>query len=247
MQPILKIESLGKTYPGGHVALRDVNLEIRRGEILALLGPNGAGKTTLIGIVCGLVNASSGRVTVDGHDIARAPRAARAVIGLVPQELATEAFETVRAAVAFSRGLFGHAPDDARVDASLLLPIIRGGIDADDPRSIATVEAIRAELASDGFMYRFRHDARPLHTAEGAFLLCGFWMALIEHAYGHPVAAAHWFERNRSATGPAALYTEEFDVHQRQLRGNLPQAFVHAGMLECAVTLSRDVGLGGGG
>ena len=105
--------------------------------------------------------------------------------------------------------------------------------------------AIRDELAADGFVYRFRHDDRPLHKAEGAFLLCGFWMALVEHAYGNPVAAAHWFERGRSASGPPALYTEEFDVHQRQLRGNLPQAFVHAGMLECAVTLSRDVRLGG--
>jgi GH15 family glucan-1,4-alpha-glucosidase len=144
-------------------------------------------------------------------------------------------------------GRLQRAPGDERVDASLLLPVIRGGIDADDPRGRATVEAIRMELASDGFVYRFRHDARPLHMAEGAFLLCGFWMALVEHAYGNPVAAAHWFERNRSATGPAALYTEEFDVHQRQLRGNLPQAFVHAGMLECAVRLSRDVRLGAGG
>ena len=143
-------------------------------------------------------------------------------------------------------GRLQRAPGDERVDAALLLPIIRDGLEVDDPRGRATVDAIRAELASDGFVYRFRHDTRPLHMAEGAFLLCGFWMALVEHAYGNPVAAAHWFERNRSATGPAALYTEEFDVHQRQLRGNLPQAFVHAGMLECAVTLSRDVRLGGG-
>jgi GH15 family glucan-1,4-alpha-glucosidase len=105
---------------------------------------------------------------------------------------------------------------------------------------------MQRELAADGYVYRFRHDARPLDQAEGAFLLCGFWMALVEHARGHPVAAAHWFERNRGACGPAALYTEEFDVHQRQLRGNLPQAFVHAGVLECAVTLSPDVQLGGG-
>jgi GH15 family glucan-1,4-alpha-glucosidase len=102
----------------------------------------------------------------------------------------------------------------------------------------------RLEAGRD-YDYRFRHDARPLHQAEGAFLLCGFWMALLEHQYGNPVAAAHWFERNRSACGPAALYTEEFDVHQRQLRGNLPQAFVHAAMLECAVRLSPDVALGG--
>jgi hypothetical protein len=142
-------------------------------------------------------------------------------------------------------GRWQRSPDDERVDAALLLPVIRGALPADDPREIATTTEIRRELASDGFMYRFRHDARPLHEAEGAFLLCGFWMALAEHAYGHPVAAAHWFERNRAACGPAALYTEEYDVHQRQLRGNLPQAFVHAAMLECAVTLSRDIRLGG--
>jgi GH15 family glucan-1,4-alpha-glucosidase len=141
-------------------------------------------------------------------------------------------------------GRWQRAPDDERVDAALLLPIVRGGFPADDPRNLATVEAVRRELAADGFVYRFRHDDRPLHKAEGAFLLSGFWMAQVEHACGNPVAAAHWFERNRSACGPAALYTEEYDVHQRQLRGNLPQAFVHAAMLECAVTLSRDVRLG---
>jgi hypothetical protein len=141
-------------------------------------------------------------------------------------------------------GRWQRAPDDERVDAALLMPVIRGGFAADDPRNLATVEAVRRELAADGYVYRFRHDGRPLDQAEGAFLLCGFWMALVEHACGNPVAAAHWFERNRSACGPAALYTEEYDVHQRQLRGNLPQAFVHAGLLECAVTLSRDVPLG---
>jgi len=142
-------------------------------------------------------------------------------------------------------GRWQRAPDDERVDAALLQSLIRGGIPMSDPRNQATIEAVRAELATDGFVYRFRHDARPLHKAEGAFVLCGFWMAMIEHARGNPAAAAHWFERNRSATGPAALYTEEYDVHQRQLRGNLPQAFVHAAMLECAVTLSRDISLGG--
>jgi alpha,alpha-trehalase len=141
-------------------------------------------------------------------------------------------------------GRWQRAPDDERVDAALLMPVIRGGFAADDPRNLATVEAVRRELAADGYVYRFRHDGRPLDQAEGAFLLCGFWMALVEHACGNPVAAAHWFERNRSACGPAALYTEEYDVHQRQLRGNMPQAFVHAGLLECAVTLSRDVPLG---
>jgi ABC-2 type transport system ATP-binding protein len=119
VQSILKIENLGKTYGSGLVALKDINLDIRRGEIFALLGPNGAGKTTLIGIICGLVNASSGRALVDGHDTQRDPRAARALIGLVPQELATEAFEAVQAAVSFSRGLFGHAPNPALVEKVL--------------------------------------------------------------------------------------------------------------------------------
>lgn len=119
MQSILTIEGLSKTYPGGLTALHDVNLEIRQGEIFALLGPNGAGKTTLIGVICGLVNLTAGRAVVAGHDIVRDPRAARRVIGLVPQELATEAFETVRAAVAFSRGLFGYPPDAARVESVL--------------------------------------------------------------------------------------------------------------------------------
>jgi alpha,alpha-trehalase len=138
-------------------------------------------------------------------------------------------------------GRWQRAPDDERVDAALLLPVVRGGFPADDPRNLATAEAVRRELAADEYVYRFRHDDRPLHKAEGAFLLCGFWMAQVEHAGGNPVAAAHWFERSRSACGPAALYTEEYDVHQRQLRGNLPQAFVHAGLLESAVTLSREV------
>ena len=116
---VLRIENLGKTYPGGLTALKAVNLEIQQGEIFALLGPNGAGKTTLIGIVCGLVNASTGTVTAGGHDVKREPRAARKLIGLVPQELATEAFETVEAAVSFSRGLFGCPPDAALVEQVL--------------------------------------------------------------------------------------------------------------------------------
>ncbi|MEJ0098324.1 MAG: ABC transporter ATP-binding protein [Pseudomonadota bacterium] len=119
MQPILSISGLSKTYPGGLAALRNINLEIRRGEIFALLGPNGAGKTTLIGVLCGLVNASGGSAQVDGHDIRREPRITRRLIGLVPQELATEAFEAVRPAVTFSRGLFGCAPDPALVERVL--------------------------------------------------------------------------------------------------------------------------------
>ncbi len=116
---IISIQNLGKTYASGHQALAGVDLEIRRGEILALLGPNGAGKTTLISIVCGIVNPSEGTVTADGHDIVRDYRAARAKIGLVPQELSTDAFETVWATVRFSRGLFGKAPDDAYLERVL--------------------------------------------------------------------------------------------------------------------------------
>src|SRR6185312_6713121 len=100
-------------------ALKSVDLQIERGEIFALLGPNGAGKTTLISIVCGIVNASSGTVTADGHDIVRDYRAARAKIGLVPQELSTDAFESVWATVKFSRGLFGRAPDPEHVEKVL--------------------------------------------------------------------------------------------------------------------------------
>ncbi len=119
MQPVLSIQDLGKTFPGGLQALKSVNLEIRRGEIFALLGPNGAGKTTLIGITCGLVNPTSGRVLADGHDVVRDYRAARRKIGLVPQELSTDAFETVWATVSFSRGLFGYPPDAAHLERVL--------------------------------------------------------------------------------------------------------------------------------
>lgn len=117
--PILSIHNLGKTYASGQHALKSVNLDIRRGEIFALLGPNGAGKTTLISIVCGIVTASSGSVEVDGHDIVRDYRAARACIGLVPQELSTDSFESVWATVRFSRGLFGKPPDDAYLERVL--------------------------------------------------------------------------------------------------------------------------------
>ena len=119
MAAAISITNLTKTYATGQHALKGVSLEIRPGEIFALLGPNGAGKTTLISIVCGIVRATSGTVLVDGHDIQRDFRAARERIGLVPQELAIEAFETVRAAAAFSRGLFGRPPDPARVERVL--------------------------------------------------------------------------------------------------------------------------------
>ncbi len=116
---ILSISNLSKTYASGFQALKRVNLEIRRGEIFALLGPNGAGKTTLIGTVCGLVKPSEGRVLVNGHDIIKDYRHARAMIGLVPQELTTNSFETVWATVSFSRGLFGKSPAPAHLEKVL--------------------------------------------------------------------------------------------------------------------------------
>jgi len=116
---IISIQGLSKTYASGFRALKDVNLEIRRGEIFALLGPNGAGKTTLIGVVCGIVNPSAGRVLAGGHDIVRDYRAARAQIGLVPQELATDMFETVWSTVSFSRGLFGKPKDPGYIEKVL--------------------------------------------------------------------------------------------------------------------------------
>ena len=119
MPAVISIAKLTKTYASGQHALQDVSLEIRPGEIFALLGPNGAGKTTLISIVCGIVRKTSGTVLVNGHDIERDYRAARAQIGLVPQELAIEAFETVQAAATFSRGLFGRAPDRAHIERVL--------------------------------------------------------------------------------------------------------------------------------
>lgn len=119
MQPIIQVRGLEKTYATGFQALKGVDLDIRRGEIFALLGPNGAGKTTLISTVCGIVNATAGTVTVDGHDIVRDWRAARSLIGLVPQELTTEAFESVWATVSFSRGLFGKPPNPAHIEKVL--------------------------------------------------------------------------------------------------------------------------------
>lgn len=119
MSPVIDVSNLSKTYASGVSALKEINLEIRRGEIFALLGPNGAGKTTLISIICGIVRPSVGTVLADGHDIERDYRAARAAIGLVPQELTTDAFETVWATVSFSRGLFGKPPNPAHIETVL--------------------------------------------------------------------------------------------------------------------------------
>lgn len=117
--PIVSVRGLTKTYASGHQALKNINLDIQRGEIFALLGPNGAGKTTLISVICGIVNPSAGSVLADGHDTVRDYRAARAAIGLVPQELHTDAFESVWATINFSRGLFGKPPDPAYLEKVL--------------------------------------------------------------------------------------------------------------------------------
>ena len=135
------------------------------------------------------------------------------------------------------RGFWLRSPDHRGTDASLLLPAVRGALPAHDPRTTATVEAVRRDLSQDGFVYRFQPDTRPLGEAEGAFLLCGFMMALAAWHQGDETEAFRWFERNRAACGTPGLLAEEYDVRQRQLRGNLPQAFVHAALLETAQRL----------
>src|SRR5215212_9092699 len=118
-QPVIAVQNVSKTYASGYRALKNVSLNIRRGEIFALLGPNGAGKTTLISTICGIVNPGEGRIVVDGHDIMAEYRAARSIIGLVPQELTTDAFETGWATVSVSRGLFGRPPNPQHIEKVL--------------------------------------------------------------------------------------------------------------------------------
>jgi GH15 family glucan-1,4-alpha-glucosidase len=149
--------------------------------------------------------------------------------------LADEIVSDTAAHALHHSGRWQRSPGDPRPDAALLLGTIRGAVPASDPRSIATLRAIEEDLTEDGYCYRYRPDERPLGESEGAFLLCGFWMALAYSQQGDRLAAARWFERTRAACGPPGLCSEEFDVRQRQLRGNLPQAFVHALLLECAV------------
>jgi GH15 family glucan-1,4-alpha-glucosidase len=134
-------------------------------------------------------------------------------------------------------GRWQRAAGDDRVDAALLTAGIRGAVPLGDPRTRATIDAVERELTEDGLAYRYRIDDRPPGESEGAFLVCGLWMALAWNGLREPVRATRWFERARAACGGPGIYAEEYDVAQRQLRGNLPQAFVHALVLECAATL----------
>jgi GH15 family glucan-1,4-alpha-glucosidase len=137
-------------------------------------------------------------------------------------------------------GYWQRSPTDAGLDGALLLPALRGAVPADDPRTVATIAAYLESLTIDGYAYRFRQWNGPLANAEGSFTLCGFIVALASHQQGDVLAAHRWWERTRASCGPAALYSEEYDTEERQLRGNLPQAFVHAVMLEVASTLGSD-------
>jgi alpha,alpha-trehalase len=152
-------------------------------------------------------------------------------------ELANTIVAETAALATHSSGRWQRTPDDTRLDGAMLLPAIRGPVPPEDSRSRRTLAAYLAELTDDGYAYRFRHDDRPLGEAEGAFLLCGFLIALAAGQQGDRPTALRWFERNRAACGPAGLLAEEYDVAQRQMRGNLPQAFAHALLLECTARL----------
>lgn len=135
-------------------------------------------------------------------------------------------------------GRWQRSPSDSRVDSALLLPPVRAAVPAHDPRTVATLRAVANELGEDGYLYRYRPDERPLGKAEGRSCRVASSWRLPPTKQGDRIAAARWFERNRASCGPPGLFTEEYDVAQRQLRGNLPQAFVHAMMLECAARLT---------
>jgi GH15 family glucan-1,4-alpha-glucosidase len=145
--------------------------------------------------------------------------------------------ETARTAL-HADGCWQRAPDDPASDAALVLAGLREAVPSGDPRTDATLQAYLRELTVDGYAYRFRHDERPLHEAEGSFLLCGFATALALDQQGSHAEAIGWFERSRSACGPAGLFSEEYDALQHQMRGNLPQTFVHALMIEASAALA---------
>ncbi|SFL92410.1 glycoside hydrolase family 15 protein [Streptomyces pini] len=156
--------------------------------------------------------------------------------------LADRMLETTRRRCLHRDGHWQRAADDTGVEAALLLPLARGAVPHGEASPALTRQAVMRHLTKDGYVYRFRHGGRPLGDAEGSFLLCGFMMALAAHAEGAHTEAMRWFERTRSACGSPGLLAEEWDVSQRQLRGNLPQAFVHALLLECAARLGPPLG-----
>ncbi len=175
----------------------------------------------------------------------RAAAAACAPAALAPEwtSLAdTIVADTAKHAVHPS-GRWQRSPGDDGLDGALLLAAVRGAVPASDPRTTATLDAYLRDLVEAGYAYRFRHDDRPLGEAEGAFLLCSFILSLALLQQGNQLEAVRFFERTRAACGPPGLFTEEFDVAQRQLRGNLPQAFVHALLLEAAARLTEIPGL----
>jgi len=136
-------------------------------------------------------------------------------------------------------GHWQRSPEDPALDAALLLPGLRGAVPPDDPRTTATLDAYLSDLTRDGYAYRFRQDDRPLQDAEGSFLLCGFLVALSLDQQHQPVDARAWYERTRATCGPPQIFSEEYDPHQHQMRGNLPQAFVHALMIEASARLAH--------
>ena len=171
----------------------------------------------------------------------------RAIAARAPADARTRAAEWVALADRIVADTANHAlhkdgywqrsPDDEATDAALLFPGFRGAVPSDDPRTVGTLEAYLDQLTVNGYAYRFRHDDRPLHEAEGSFLLCGFGTALALYDQGREPEAIGWFEHTRAACGPPQLFSEEYDAHQHQMRGNLPQAFVHALMIETAAVL----------
>ncbi len=163
-----------------------------------------------------------------------APEQTVRYLALADTILARTASESVHPA-----GYWQRAPDDPRVDASLLLAELRGALSPTDPRSQATRRLVVDELTEDGHVYRYRRPGSPLGEAEGAFLICNFWLSLASLGAGETVEGVRWFERARSGAGAPGLLAEEFDVVQHQLRGNLPQAFVHAALIECAAAQEK--------
>jgi GH15 family glucan-1,4-alpha-glucosidase len=178
------------------------------------------------------LTAASGLRSMAAHSPAGARSRAADWVALADRIVADTAKHALH-----KNGFWQRSPDDEATDAALLFPGFRGALPPDDPRTVATLDAYLTELTVDGYAYRFRHDDRPLHEAEGSFLLCGFGTALALYDQGRETEAIGWFEQTRAACGPPQLFSEEYDTHQHQMRGNLPQAFVHALMIETAAVL----------